>query len=31
LVVDLYCWCRVLEEAVDYVSDVAVHVVPWLV
>ncbi len=28
LVVDLYCWCRVLEEAVDYVSDVAVHVVP---
>jgi hypothetical protein len=28
LVVDLYCWCWFLEEAVDCVSDVAVHVVP---
>jgi hypothetical protein len=28
LAVDLYCWCWFLEEAVDCVSDVAVHVVP---
>jgi hypothetical protein len=30
-VLDLYCWCWVLEEAVDCVSGIAVHVLPLLV